>query len=253
MRDALAVNKLREDAAEKERKDKEGDEETGNLADGSHHGDDWNDEKTILIEELTCREGNIVADESSHITSMALASYEGGFESFAPGVATNKKEYNREGGANLKEEEAAAEERNVGREVSDEKGIDNVGKNREKGASDSEASDVKIRRLAFFFASATEDNDEDGGHNDSETNTLHGRDVFAENSDAEAERNERTELAEDVYISRVAGLKRFEIIDRADHIDGASENKAAGVIERQNEDGATEDGEQDEHRHYKAR
>ena len=110
MRDALAVDELRKDATKKKRKDKEGNEEASNLANGGHHGDDWDDEKTILIEELACREGNIVADESSHIASMTLASYEGGFESFAPGVATNEKEYDREGGANLEEEEATAEE-----------------------------------------------------------------------------------------------------------------------------------------------
>ncbi len=252
MRDALAVNKLREDAAEEERKDEEGDEETGNLANGGHHRNNWNDEKTILVEEFACREGNIVADESGHITSVTLTSYEGSFESFAPGMAANKDEDDHEGGADLEEEEAAAKKRDVSREAFDEVGVDDVGKNREEGTRNCKASDGEIWRRTLFLASATEDDDEDGGHNNSKTNALHGRDVFAKDSDAEAERDERAKLAEDIYISRVAGLKCFEIVNRTNYVDSASKNEATGVIKRQNKDGATEDSEQDEHRHNEA-
>ena len=90
MRNALAVNKLREDATEEERKDKEGDKKAGNLADSSHHGDDRDDEEAVFIEEFACREGNVVADESSHVARMTLPCYEGSLESFTPGMATNE-------------------------------------------------------------------------------------------------------------------------------------------------------------------
>ena len=252
MRDALAVDELREDAAEEKRKDKEGNEEAGNLANGSHHRDNWNDEKTILVEEFACREGNIVADESGHITSVTLTSYEGSFESFAPGMAANKEEDDHEGGSNLKEEEATAEERNIGRKVFNKVGVDNIRKNREEGRRNRKTCNGEVWRRTLFLASTTEDDDEDGSHNNSKTNALHGRDVFAKDSDAEAERDERAKLAEDIYISRVAGLKCFEIVNRTNYVDSASKNEATGVIERQNKDGATEDSEQDEHRHNEA-
>ena len=252
MSDALAVDELRKDAAEKERKDEEGDEETGNLADGGHHGDDWDDEKTILVKKFARREGNIVANESGHVTSVTFASYEGSFESFAPGMATNEKEYNREGGANLEEEEATAKERDVSCKVFNKVGVDNIRKNREEGGRNRKACNGEVWRRTLFLACTAEDDNEDSGHNNSETNTLHGRDVFTKDSDAETERDERAELAEDIYISRVTGLKRFEIIDRADHVNDPGENKTAGIIERQNEDGTTKDGEQDKHRHNEA-
>jgi len=252
MRDTLAVNKLREDAAEEECKDEEGDEEAGNLANSSHHRDNWNDEKTILVEEFACREGNIVADESGHITSVTLTSYEGSFESFAPGMAANKEEDDHEGGADFEEEEAAAEEWNIGRKVFNKVGVDNIRKNREEGRRNRKTCNGEVWRRTLFLASTTEDDDEDGGHNNSKTNALHGRDVFAKDSDAETERDERAKLAEDIYISRVAGLECFEIVDWADHVDSAGENEATGVIERQNKDGATEDGKQDKHRHDEA-
>ena len=110
MRDALAVNELRENAAEKERKDKEGDEEASNLTNGGHHRDNRDDKEAIFIEEFAGREDNVVADESSHIARVAFPRHEGSFEGFTPGMATNKQENNREGRANLKEEEAAAKE-----------------------------------------------------------------------------------------------------------------------------------------------
>ena len=90
MRNALAVNKLREDATEEERKNKEGDKEARDLTDGSHHSDNRNDEKAVFIEEFACREGDVVADESSHIARVTLPRHEGSFESFAPGMAANK-------------------------------------------------------------------------------------------------------------------------------------------------------------------
>ena len=90
MRNALAVNKLREDATEEERKDKEGDKKAGNLADSSHHSDDRDDEEAVFIEEFAGREGNIIANKSSHIARMALPCYEGSLEGFTPGMATNE-------------------------------------------------------------------------------------------------------------------------------------------------------------------
>jgi len=252
MRDALAVNKLREDAAEEERKDEEGDEETGNLANSSHHRDNWNDEKTIFIEEFACRKGNVIANESSHITSVAFAGNEGSFESFTPGMAANKEEDGHEGGADLEEEEAAAEERNVGRKVFNKVGVDNIRKNREEGRRNRKTCNGEVWRRTLFLASTTKNNNENGGHNNCETNALHRRDVFAENSDTKTERDERTELAEDIYVGSIAGLESFEIVNRTNYIDSASENEATSVIERQNKDGATEDSEQDKHRHNEA-
>ena len=127
MRNALAVNEFREDATEKKREDKEGDKEARNLTDGSHHRDNRDDKEAVFIEEFAGREGNIVADESSHIACVALPRHEGSFEGLAPRMATNKQENNREGGANLEEEEAAAKKRDISREAFDKVGIDNVG------------------------------------------------------------------------------------------------------------------------------
>ena len=212
-RDALAMDEFREDAAEEKREDKEGNKKAGDLTDGSHHSDDRHDEEAVFVEELSNQECNIVADECRHVTGVIFAGKEGGFESFAPRIAANGTHNYHQRGANLKEEEALAKKRNVGDKIFNEKSVNDVRKNGEKGTSDCETGNRKIWRGAFFFARTAEDDDEDGGHNNGEADALHSRDGFAEDSYAEAERNEWAKLTEDIHVGRVAGLEGFEIVD----------------------------------------
>ena len=63
MRDALAVNEFREDAAEKKREEKEGDKEARNLTDGSHQRDNWDDKEAVFIEEFVVTENGHAESE----------------------------------------------------------------------------------------------------------------------------------------------------------------------------------------------
>ena len=122
------MDKLREDFTEEDCEE-EGCKEVRNLANHCHHSYDWNNEETILEEELAEKKREVVGDEREDVAIAFLARDENRLDSAAPLAVANKQNHYHHGRAEHKEEKALREERRVGEIIFRKIDEDNVREN----------------------------------------------------------------------------------------------------------------------------